>query len=129
MRGWLLVGQKCTRAIPSPSRLYTVTMSSIPEGESVSIIPVLETIDLKLVLTGWPFSSFPSQSPARFCSFLNAAAEWEAARSGATVKAAPAKNSGRARVLIDGFLLEDRMERLQPAHLSGWTYDSRRKRA
>src|SRR5260370_15034902 len=101
MRGWLLVGQKCTSAIPAPSRLYTVTISSIPEGDSVSITAVLETIDLKLVLTGCPFSSFPSQSPASACSFLNAAAECEAAKSGAALNTAPAKNSAMARVLTD----------------------------
>src|SRR5229473_952837 len=93
MRGWLFVGQKCTSAIPSPSRLYIVTISSIPD--------VLETIDLKLVLTGCPFSSFPSQLPASACSFLNAAAECEAAKSGAALNAALAKNSAMARVLTD----------------------------
>src|SRR6202035_4113953 len=126
MRGWLFVGQKCTRAIPSPSRLYTVTMSSIPDGDSVSIKPVLETIDLKLVFTGWPFSSFPSHSPASLCSFLKAAAEWEAARSGVTLKVAAAKKRAVARVLMDGFLLEDWVE---PAHLRCWTRDPRKKKA
>src|SRR5260370_15525348 len=93
MRGWLFVGQKCTSAIPSPSRLYTVTISSIPEGDSVSITAVLETIDLKLVLTGCPFSSFPSQSPASAYSFLNAPAECEAAKSCATLNTALATHT------------------------------------
>src|SRR5690349_2711127 len=76
-------------------------MSSIPEGESVSITAVLETIDLKLVLTGFPFSSFPSQSPASACSFLKAAAECEAAKRAAPLDTAPAKNSAMTRVLTD----------------------------
>src|ERR1700719_4480620 len=70
MRGWLFVGQKCTSAMPSPSRLYTVTISSIPA--------VLETMALKFVFTGRCLPSVPSHSPARACSFLKADAEYEA---------------------------------------------------
>src|SRR5260370_27850137 len=81
MRGWLLVGQKCTSAIPSPSRLYTVTISSMPEGDSVSITAVFATMDLKLVFTGWCLSSVPSHSPASACSFLKAAVAWNAAKT------------------------------------------------
>src|SRR5580692_11011828 len=46
---------------------------------------VFEAMALKLVFATMPCSSFPSHSPARARSFLNAAVEWGEARS---VKAA-----------------------------------------
>src|SRR6266404_5038250 len=76
-------------------------MSSIPEGEIVSITAVLETMELKRDFTGCPFSSLPSQSPARACSLWKAAAEWEAAKSGTAHRAAPTKNRLMRRILMN----------------------------
>src|SRR5260370_31252727 len=98
-------------------------MSSMPEGDSVSIMAVLETMDLKVVFTGWCLSLLPSQSPARACSFLKAAVEYVAA---STLVAAPTAQSAK---ISTRFLMETSRAALglNPPRLCLWTEGSRER--
>src|SRR5713226_2617415 len=87
--------------MPSPSMLYSVTISSMPEGERVSMTAVSEARTLKVVLTGMPCSSFPSQSPERARNFLNAAAECVPAHSGPAMDAASKRTKDSLRRVTD----------------------------
>src|SRR5260370_42156228 len=73
----------------------------MPEGERVSITAVPDARTLKLVLTGIPCSSFPSQSPERARSFLNAAAECVPAHSGPAMDAASKRTKDSLRRVTD----------------------------
>src|SRR5260370_39863414 len=73
----------------------------MPEGERVSMTAVSEARTLKVVLTGMPCSSFPSQSPDRDWSFLNAAAECVPAHSGPATDAASKRTKDSLRRVTD----------------------------
>src|SRR5258708_4165139 len=95
-------------------------MSSMPEGDSVSIMAVVETMDLKVVFTGWCLSLLPSQSPARAGSFLKAAVEYVAAST--LVAAATAKS---AKINTRFLMGTSRASAWNPPHLCVWTGGSR----
>src|SRR5260370_4677319 len=80
----------------------------MPEGERVSITAVPDARTLKLVLTGIPCSSFPSQSPERARSFLNDAAECVPARSGPAMDAASKRTKDSLRRVTDASRKERR---------------------
>src|SRR6266436_6999277 len=109
--------------------LYSVTISSMPEGERVSMTAVSEARTLKLVLTGMPCSSFPSQSPERDWSFLNAAAECVPAHSGPAMDAARKRTKDSLRRVTDASRKERRRkwtaQNLGRRKLSVWTAELR----
>ena len=82
-------------------------MSSMPEGESVSMTAVPEARTWKLVFTAMPWPSLPSQSPESDCSFLKAAAECVPADSGAAMDAASNRSSESLRRVTDASLEEN----------------------
>ena len=62
---------------------------------------VAEARALKLVFTGMPLPSLPSQSPESDCSFLKAAAECVPAHSGAPTDTASNRNNENLRRITD----------------------------
>src|SRR5260370_5138963 len=101
----------------------------MPEGERVSMTAVSEARTLKLVLTGMPCSSFPSQSPERDWSFLNAAAECVPAHSGPAMDAARKRTKDSLRRVTDASRKERRRkwtaQNLGRRKLSVWTAELR----
>src|SRR5205085_5139120 len=76
-------------------------MSSMPEGESVSMTAVPEARTWKLVFTAMPWPSLPSQSPESDCSFLKAAAECVPAHSGRAMDADSNRSTEYLRRVTD----------------------------
>src|SRR6266853_4023174 len=103
----------------------------MPEGERVSITAVPDARTLKLVLTGIPCSSFPSQSPDRDCSFLKAAAECVPAHSGPAMDAASKRTKNSLRRVTDASRKERRRkwtaQNLGRRKLSVWTAELRER--
>src|SRR4029077_16276763 len=81
-------------------------MSSMPEGESVSMTAVPEAKTLKVVFAGIPWPSLPSHSPASDWSLLKAAAEYVPAQSG-EAPAASSSTSNESLRCVTGCLLEE----------------------
>src|SRR6267154_3071542 len=103
----------------------------MPEGERVSMTAVSEARTLKVVLTGMPCSSFPSQSPERDWSFLNAAAECVPAHSGPAMDAASKRTEDSLRRVTDAPRKERRRKwtsrNLGRRKLSVWTAELRER--
>src|SRR5882724_1018489 len=76
-------------------------MSSMPEGESVSMTAVPDAKTLKVVFADIPWPSLPSHSPASDWSLLKAAAEYVPAQSGAAMAAASSTSNESLRCVTD----------------------------
>src|SRR6266568_2626711 len=83
---------------------------------SVSKTAVCPAISLKLVFTGFPRSSFPSQSPTRDCSFRNPAVAWLAAgNAGAQIHPRTTPNRITTRLVMAVFFRIPRSHKGPPS--------------